>query len=125
MKPIPTSDVSAQFLTRGVIVGLLLGIATGFLFLFVFRLLPQAIPGLGIGRVLNVLWPLMFAGSGLVTGMGISLAVNRKRGRSLKFVAAGSILTAYLIMSFFGVVDNSRFGLLGTAAGFYLAFNRF
>lgn len=125
MRRIPTYDVSAQFLTRGVIVGLLLGIATGFLFLLVFRLLPQVIPGLGIGRVLNVLWPIMFAGSGLVTGMGISLAVNRKRGRSLKFVAAGSILTAYLIMSFYGVVDNSLFGLLGTAAGFYLAFNRF
>ena len=82
-------------------------------------------PGLGISRVLNVLWPLMFAGLGLAIGVGISLAVNRKRGRSLKFIAAGSVLTAYLIMSFFGVVDSSIFGLLATAAGFYLAINKF
>ena len=125
VRRIPTYDVSGQFLTRAVIVGLLLGIASGVLFLLVFRILPQAMPGLGIGRVLRILWPILFAGAGLVTGIGISLAVNRKRGRSLKFVAAGSILTAYLIMSFFGVVDNSLFGLLATAAGFYLAFNRF
>ena len=122
---IPTYDVSGQFLTRAAIAGLILGIAFGFLFLLVFRIVPQVIPGLGFGRVLGVLWPVLFAGAGLATGRAISLAVNRKRGRPLKIVAAGSVLTAYLIMSFFGVVDNSLFGLLATAAGFYLAVNRF
>ena len=125
VRRIPTYDVSGQFMTRGVIAALLLGIASGALFLLVFGLLPQIIPGSGIARVFSVLWPIMFAGAGLVSGAGISLAVNRKRGRSLKFVAAGSVLTAYLIMSFFGVVDSSLFGLLATAAAFYLAINRF
>ena len=45
--------------------------------------------------------------------------------RGLKIVAAGSILTAYLIISFLNVVDGSLFGLLGTAAAFYLAINKF
>ncbi len=125
VRRIPTYDVSSQFLARGVIAGVLLGIASGALFFLVFGVLPQIISGLGVSRVLIVLWPLMFAGMGLATGTGISLAVNRKRGKSLKFVAAGSILTAYLIMSFFGVVDRSLFGLLATAAAFYLAINRF
>lgn len=125
VRRVPTYDVSGQFLMRGVIAGVLLGVAFGALFLLVFGFLPRAIPGSGIFRIFDVLWPLMFAGMGLVTGAGISLAVNRKRGKSLKFVAAGSILTAYLIMSFFNVVDRSLFGLLATAAAFYLAINRF
>ena len=120
---VPTYDVSSQILARGIIAGALLGIAFGALFLLIFGLLPQVIPG--IFRIFNVLWPLMFAGVGLATASGISLAVNGKRGKTLKFVAAGSILTAYLIMSFFGVVDMSLFGLLGTAAAFYLAINKF
>lgn len=125
VRRIPTYDVSGQFLARGVIAGVLLGIASGALFLLVFGVLRQVIPGPGIIRIFDVLWPLMFAGVGLATGRGISLAVNHKRGKSLKFVAAGSILTAYMIMSFFGVVDRTLFGLLATAAAFYLAINRF
>ena len=125
VRRIPTYDVSGQFLARGVVVGLLLGIVSGVLFILVFGVFPQFISGLGVLRIFDVLWPLMFAGMGLATGAGISIAVNRKRGKSLKFVAAGSILTAYLIMSFFGVVDRSIFGLLATAAAFYLAINRF
>ena len=123
VKRVPTYDVSRQFLARGVIAGLLLGIASGVLFFLVFGVLPQFIPG--VVRIFNILWPLMFAGVGMVTGAGISLAVNHKRGRSLKIVAAGSILTAYLIISFLNVVDGSLFGLLGTAAAFYLAINKF
>ena len=124
-KRVPTYDVSGQFLTRGVIAGLLLGIAAGVLFVLVFGVLPRIIPGQGVFRVLNVLWPIMFAGAGYVIGSGISFAVNRKRGKSLKFVAAASVLTAYLIMSFLSVVDNSLFGMLATAAGFYLAITKF
>lgn len=125
VRRVPTYDVSGQFLTRGAIAGVLLGIAFGVLFLLIFGVLPRAIPSSGLFRVFDVLWPLMFAGMGMVTGVGISLAVNRKRGKSLKFVAAGSILMAYMIMSFFGVVDRSLFGMLATAAAFYLAIKRF
>ena len=86
VKRVPTYDVTGQFITRGVIAGLLLGIASGTLFFLIFGVLPQFVPG--IFRIFNVLWPLMFAGVGLVIGAGISLAVNRKRGKSLKIVAA-------------------------------------
>lgn len=125
VRRIPTYDVSSQFIARGVMSGVLLGIASGALFVLVFRFLPQpVIEIIGFGT-LRIVAALVVAGIGYGIGAGISLAVNRKRGKSLKFVAAGSVLVAYLIMARFGVNDISLPGLLGIAAAFYFAINRF
>ena len=127
VRRVPTYDVSGQFLARGVIAGVLLGVSFGVLFVAIFRFLLPALPIFVSFAFVRILSVVVFLGMGYAIGAGISLAVNRKRGKSLKLIAAGSVLTAYLIMSFFGVAValSSLFGLLATAAGFYLAINRF
>ena len=125
VRRVPTYDVSGQFLVRGVIAGLLLGIASGVLFVLVFKFLPEYLLLIMSFGTLRIVAALIVAGFGYAIGAGISLAVNRKRGRSLKIVAAGSVLAAYLIMSYFQVNDISIPGVLGTAAAFYLAINKF
>ena len=127
VRRVPTYDVSPQFMARGIAVGASLGVGLGVLFVAIFRFLLPALPifvSFDFARILAI---VVFLGMGYAIGAGVSLAVNRKRGRSLKFIAAGSVLTAYLIMSFFGVTValNSLFGLLATAAAFYLAIKRF
>ena len=125
VRRIPTYDVSTQFMVRGIAAGASLGVAFGVLFVGIFRFLLPALPIFVSFTFLRILAIVVFLGMGYAIGVGVSLAVNRKRGKSLKFVAAGSVLTAYLIMSMFNVIDLSTLGLIGTAAAFYLAINRF
>jgi hypothetical protein len=115
VRRLPTYDVSPTFLARGVAAGLVLAVALGVGFgflgslLFPIPLLPQ----------------LALVGIGYLIGEGISLSVNRKRGRTLKLVAAGAIVLAFAIMlilnPFMGRLIFSLYGLLASAAAFYVA----
>ena len=119
VKRVPTFDVTGAYLARAIGVGLALGIGGGLGFSFLKLVF-------GWGPFLDLLAVL---GLGYLIGEGISAAVNRKRGCSLKFVAAGSMLVASSIISIFSIAFLSLFGsllgLLALAGAFYIAINRF
>ncbi|MBI2855650.1 MAG: hypothetical protein HYX93_02250 [Chloroflexi bacterium] len=67
--------------------------------------------GVVLAGVLGALWGLLFIelfripflpwlvtiGIGYLTGEGISVAVNRKRGRSLQYIAGGCMVLSYVV----------------------------
>ena len=116
VRRLPTFDVSKVYLARGIgaglVLGILLGSATAALLSYVF---------LGLMFII-----VAIVGVGYLVGEGISAAVNRKRGRSLKFVAAGATLLAYSIISVFNPVATfSLYGLLAGGLALYAATSRF
>ena len=110
MRRLPTFEVTTPFLARAIVAGLVLGVAGGAAVLLLVYLL---------GGFLAL---IALVGVGYLIGEGISVAVNRKRGQSLKYVAAGSTLIAILISTF---AAPSLLGLLAAAAAIYVAINRF
>ena len=88
-----------------------------------------AISGIVAGiLVYFVLFPFIemiaMAGAGYLIGEGISAAVNRKRGRSLRLVAAGSVFVAFVAFSFV-LLGVTLPGLFGLGIAVYIAINRF
>ena len=67
---------------------------------------------------------IALAGIGYMIGEGVSVAVNRKRGRGLKLVASGGVFLAYAMGIFLGVLPTTSL-LLGLIVGFYIAIRRF
>ena len=118
VRRLPTFDVTGTYLARAIGASLGIGIAGGVLFALISPYLFQ-VPYLSL---------FAFVGIGYLVGEGTSLAVNRKRGRSLKLVAAGGMLAAYLIVFIFAVVDpvfsHGLFGLVAAGAAFYAAIGR-
>ena len=92
----------------------MLGIASGMAAGFISLLLPIFL--LHLAAVVAV---------GYLIGEGISVAANRKRGKSLKFVASGSTLIALTTISLFSPALLTIYGLLAGAAAIYVAINRF
>ena len=119
IRRLPTFDVTGVYLARAIAAGLTIAIVGGLIFSFL-RL------ALGWGPFID--W-IAILGMGYAIGEGISVAVNRKRGRSLKFVAAGSVLLASSVISVVGLASFSIFGflpgLLALAGAFYVAVSRF
>jgi hypothetical protein len=111
---LPTFDVTWPFLARAMAAGLGLSIAGG----IIAGLLRQSFP-------LGLIESLLIVGLAYVIGEGISLAVNRKRGRSLKYVAAGGVLVSFFIVMIAGSGVLELFDLLALAAAFYVATSRF
>ena len=112
---VPTFEVSRGFLARAIGAGVALGVAVGF------------VAGiLGLLSPVPILHSAIIVGVGFLIGEGISVAVNRKRGRSLKFVASGSTVIAYvIIVVLFIPAALTLYGLLAAGAGVYIAVNRF
>ena len=119
VRGVPTFDVTGVFLARAIGAGLTIAIVGGLALSFL-RLTFSWEPLLDWASIL---------GMGYVIGAGISASANRKRGRSLKLVAAGSLLLASLILSIVGLGAFSLFGslsgLLALAAAFYVSISRF
>ncbi len=67
---------------------------------------------------------IAFAGIGYMVGEGISVAVNRKRGRRLKLVASGGVFLTYVVSIMTGVTPSTSM-FLGLIVGFYVAIKRF
>ena len=77
-------------------------------------------------RIIPIWFADMFAlaGVGYLIAEGVGMAVNRKRGRPLKFVVAGSMFLAFIAFSV--VVPVVPFSsLIGLGMGVYVAVNRF
>ncbi len=117
VKPPPTFDVNSVYLARGIGASVALGVAGG----VIFWLLSLLLGGLALA--------IAFAGIGYVIGEGVSLAVNRKRGRGLKLVVSGGVFLAYVVSIW---LLSSRSGVgpapslfLGLIVGFYAAIRRF
>ena len=115
VRPLPTFEVTGVYMARGIVASLVLGAVAGVAFLFLSPLLYSVV-------FLDV---VAMAGVGYLVGGGTSAAVNRKRGRSLKFVAAAGVLLATFIMAPVVVVHFSLFALVGSFLAFYIAINRF
>ena len=112
---IPTFDVTGAYLARAIAAGLALGIGGGAAGVLV-TLLVIAMTGIALAG------PLVIVGIGYLTAEGISAAVNRKRGRRLKYVAAGSVAISVLIIATFSFVP---FALLAGGYAVYVAVKRF
>ena len=112
---IPTFDVTGAYLARAIAAGLALGIGGGAVGVMV-TLLVTVMTGIGLAG------PLVIVGIGYVNAEGISAAVNRKRGRRLKYVAAGSVATSVLIIATFTSVP---FALMAGGYAIYVAVKRF
>ena len=115
LRRLPTFDVSGLYLLRAVGVGLALAVAGGLAIAFLSPLLYRV-------RFLDL---IAFVAAGYLVGGGISLAVNRKRGRSLKFAAGGAMLVAYAIVTFFAPFPFGLFHLAAVGVAFYVAIARF
>ena len=115
VRPVPTYDVSGAFMARAIGAGTLLAIAGGAIVsvIIFFAPIPQ------------FLWWALIAGLGYVVGEGISIAANRKRGRKLKFIAAGAMFVAVTVIAFATGVTSNLFGLLASGFAFYVAVNKF
>lgn len=111
--PIPTYQVSTSYLTRAVAASVVLGVVGG----IVIPVLP--VPGL--------LYLILMGGYGYLMAEVVTLASNRKRGRTLQIVAAGGVVLSAIVMATIsalalGYVDLP--GLLGAGLGAYVAYIR-
>jgi len=111
--------VSASFLARGIGAGIALGLVSGVVISFAINVIPIAFPAQ------YPLWAALI-GMGYVIGEGISISVNRKRGKKLKFVASISTLIAVSIIS--ATLPPHFLDLIywfAAGGGFWIAIGRF
>ncbi len=118
VRPPPTFDVNRVYLARAIGASVALGVAGG----IIFKLLTLLLGGVSFWQA------IAFAGIGYMVGEGVSVAVNRKRGRGLKLVASGGVFLAYVVsiwlLSRSGVWPSPSL-FLGLIVGFYAALRRF
>ena len=113
IRKLPTFEVSGGYMARAIGVGITLAVVGGVLAGVLVRHITVGFADM-----------LALAGVGYLIAEGVGLAVNRKRGRPLKFVAAGSMFVAYIAFSYF--VPQATFShLIGLGIGVYVAVNRF
>ena len=110
IRRLPTFQVSKGLMARAIAVGLVLGVVGGIVVGFLTWLL-------------GFLGLFALVGLGYLIGEGVSFAVNRKRGRELKYVAAGAVIVALIIN--YPWVLNSLPGLLAGFVAVYVAVKRF
>ena len=114
VRRLPTYDVTAPFLARAIVVGLVLGVGGG-----------VGVVILGALSRIYLLELIVLVGVGYLIGEGISMAVNQKRGPGLKVIAAVSMLIAFSIVSLYSGATLSTYGLVAGAVAFYVAMKRF
>ena len=112
--PMPTFDVTPVYYARALGVAVACAIGGSLLWVAASFIL-RGIPFL----------PLLVAiGIGYATGELISLAVNRKRGKGLAWIAGSSVVVAFLISWQIPPFGFSIWGLLYMAIGVYAAVQR-
>ena len=105
---LPTFDVPWPVLATAIGAGLALSIAGG----VVLGLLSRFFS-------LGLIESFLVLGMGYLIGEGISVVVNRKRGRSLKYVAAGGVLVSFAILLVAGTGQMNLFDILALAVAVY------
>ena len=119
LQRLPTYDVRGVMLMRAAVIGAALAGVTGSLWGLVF---------FEIFRIPFLPW-IATAGIGYVIGEGISVFVNRRRGRALQYVAAGSMVLSYVVAGLvsplvFKFTFPDIFFLLMLGVGAYVAASR-
>ena len=112
VRRLPTFQVSKGLMARAIAVGLALGVVGGIVVGFLILL----------GGFLGL---FALVGLGYLVGEGVSVAVNRKRGRELKYIVVGALIVALTIISWFSLVLFTIPGLLAGFVAVYVAVNRF
>ncbi len=117
-KPPPTFDVNRIYLARAIGTSVALGVAGG----IIFWLLSLLLGGVAFWQA------IAFVGIGYMIGEGVSVAVNRKRGRNLKLVASAGVFLAYVVSIW--LLSQSGVGpapslFLGLIVGLYVTIRRF
>lgn len=122
VRKLPTFDVTGTTLARAVGAGVGLAVAGAALYFVVTQFgLLSAIP------FANFILSLAI---GYIIGEGISMSVNRRRGKTLKWVAAGSVIGAFVLIllpSFvlFGFNLGAVSLLIPAGIATYVAISRF
>jgi hypothetical protein len=114
LRKLPQFEVSPLYYTRAVGAGIVLAFAG----LAVLVVMAVTLPGLGFSVVL-----LGLVAVGYVVGEGVSRAVNRKVSRGLQYIAAASVIVAYVLISIAGI-NGGLYGILALAAAIYVAVSR-
>ena len=104
---LPTHQISASYMARGIAATLSLGVVGGIALAFLQALIPA----------IGFLFFFLMFGLGHLIGEGLSSAVNRRRGRPYQYMAAGAVLIATLPM----IVGILVFGTLSLSSLFTLA----
>lgn len=113
---LPTYDVTAGYIVRGVAAGVGIGILGGLI--------------LGIvGAFTNLffipyVFTLAMVGLGYLVGEGISRATNKKRGQPLVIAAAVGVLAAFAIVTAFSGLQLNPFDLIALGIAIFLAIQR-
>ncbi|MEK7806559.1 MAG: hypothetical protein AAB528_02400 [Chloroflexota bacterium] len=110
----PTYDVRPTYYARAGGVGIVIAIGGGLIWAL-FNAILGGIP---------LLPSLMAIGVGYGAGEILSLAVNRKRGSGLAWIAAGSVVGAFLVSWLVHPFSLWSFGLLFVVMGVYAAVQR-
>ncbi len=113
---IPVLDVTPAYYVRAVAAAVGIG-AVGVVGLILIdaRLTP-------LGPLAFYLRWLALVGVGYIMGHGVSLAVNRKRGRGLQWIAGVAVVVVCLVVApFVGLSLNDLFGLVALAIAGYVA----
>ena len=108
----PTFDVKPSYYARALAVGAAIAIGGGLLwtiFTIIFGDFLSSVAAIGVGYAAGEL---------------ISLAVNRKRGAGLAWIAGGSVVVAFLISWLLADPLYGIFGLLFVGVGVYTAVER-
>ena len=106
-------EVSAGYVARAIAMSLFLGLVGGVVFgvILLFFLYDP------------LLYLIAFAGLGFMIGESTGIATNRKRGRTLQYIAGGGVAVAFLTFTLIvGSVVTSA--LLGAGIGVFLALSR-
>jgi hypothetical protein len=111
----PTFDVQPSYYARAVVVGAAIAIGGGLLWILLVKTVFGEIPYLPSLLAIVV---------GYAAGELISLAVNRKRGIGLAWIAGGAVLAAFLISWLTLRFSFDVFGLLFIILGVFIAVRR-
>ena len=115
LRRLPTFELSGGTYLRAVSAGVVLAAAVGALWGFLFFQL-FSIPFLPWVATIGV---------GYIIGEGISVAVNRKRGRSLQYVAGACMVLSYVVAGFVSqVIFLTPFFLLALVIAIFVAAGR-
>ena len=116
VRPLPTFEVTTPYMARAVAAAVVAGAVGGIL---------VALLGPPLLYRLPFLDTIAIVGLGFVIGEIVSLSVNRKRGSTLKLIAAGGTVLAYVIIASLGGPYLNLFHLVAGGIGIYSAVSRF
>ena len=116
---VPVLDITPAYYARAIGAAIVIGVGG------VLGLVLVGVVLLPLGGTRFYLAWLALLGFGHLMGAGVGLAVNKKRGRGLQWVAGvGVVVTALAAASFLSLGLNSLFGLLMLGIAVYMAVNQ-